>query len=405
MLWKQIQERIHYRLRRNSKQLFFFVIFMSFMSTVVFIDAQLPVQARGTNQSIPDTPTATPTTTNTPTSTPTATHTPTATPRSYYLPLIERAPTQVAQTPTPTSTPTQTPTSTPTQTPTPLRRWERVGAQGMGLAAVAFSGDRVIVGDIREIGQGGGVYRSTTSGCTNLNFDGRQFAQKIFRMAFRGNEGLAGSLGNGMLQSSDGGASWSTTGGTHNNVAGILFAAGFGGNQFAGADDGFYQRAGHSQSWQRISGSSLINRLVEGRGRIWIATLGSGVFVYDGANTSQYTLAGLDGAARDVWAVVVDDANIHIGTSGGLYASDGNGGGWTKVGGIDGRVDSLAMFEGQIYAGVRDHGVWRQESPGVWSQSHVATLTTRDLVQEDTHCKGLVAATNDGLWVFRRPQN
>ena len=273
----------------------------------------------------------------------------------------------------------------------------------MGLAAVSFSAGRVIVGDIRDIGQGGGVYRSTTDGCTSLDFGGRLFNQRIFRLEFRNNEGLAGTLGSGVLQSSDGGVSWSATGGTHINVAGILFASGFGGNQFVGADDGFYQRAGHSQSWQRIGGPSLINRLVEGRGRIWIATLDSGIFVYDGGSTTQYNLAGLDGAARNVWAILVNNTNIHIGTSDGVFVSDGNGEGWTRVNGINGRVDSLALFDDQIYAGVRGQGILRQDGPGIWNPSLSANLTTRELRDGGVFCRGLVAATTDGLWVYRRP--
>ena len=67
---------------------------------------------------------------------------------------------------------------------------------------------------------------------------------------------------------------------------------------------------------------------------------------------------------------------------------------------------SLALVGNTLYAGARDNGVWRKaltggawerlSAPG-WNENH----TVRDLLYENTYCQGLLAATEDGVWLYR----
>ena len=76
-------------------------------------------------------------------------------------------------------------------------------------------------------------------------------------------------------------------------------------------------------------------------------------------------------------------------------------------------VRALEIMDGYLYAGVRNPsggalvaGVWRRQLTGgswtsVTSPGWNVGYTVRDLHHDPVHCQGMLAATDDGVWVFK----
>lgn len=64
---------------------------------------------------------------------------------------------------------------------------------------------------------------------------------------------------------------------------------------------------------------------------------------------------------------------------------------------------SLEIFVGNLYAGARQAGVWLRPVDGSRDRVQLGdkTFTVRDLLYDATYCKGLLAATQEGIVLYR----
>lgn len=334
-----------------------------------------------------------------------------------YLPIIANDPT-----PTPTTPP-----------PQPLR-WERVGPGGLEVSALAIQGNSLFAADRRGIEKGGGLYRRTIASCNLsegwIRIDAIPFS--VLDVDFRGNLGVAAAFDNtnGIFYSTDNGASWQKAATAVREPRTIALAAA---NVFhVGTDaDGIYRSENGGVTWlQRSTEPQLINVIALSANTLWIGvnavTQGQDDVIVDaskagvwaltiGSSTPIQSIAGLsDGRSRQVWDFLfqgTEDSDIYLATYNGVFRGNGSTP-WIAFG-LQGRqLLSLATFRGSIYAGERilnkdvNAGLWRRPLTGSdwepvpagnWNKSYAI----RDLLVDATHCNGLLAATEDGVWLYR----
>lgn len=358
----------------------------------------------GSTAPLPDTPTSTPT--STPTAIPTA---PDGT-AILYMPIVHQAPTA---------------TITPTPTATPLApKWQRVGPGGFEIGAVARQGNTLFAADRRSFAAGGGLYRRPLAGCNltegwtrieNIGFS-------VLDVEFRGNFGVAAAFAeNGIFYSADGGASWNRS----TNLPGQPRTAIIAGDNafFTGTENNGVYKSLDGAAWTEQSPTpQFITVIALSSTTIWIgadrdqsnSTRNAGVWrlgTLDGT-PSQFVDGLGEGNSRRVWDFLVSTANnIYIATSNGVFW--GNGITWTPDGLQGTELRSLETAPNYFYAGAFDEenrgtvaGVWRRPlNGGAWEQVNSpgwdSTYTVRDLLYEPTYCNGLLAATDDGVWLYR----
>ncbi|MFN8487663.1 MAG: hypothetical protein U0350_08740 [Caldilineaceae bacterium] len=305
----------------------------------------------------------------------------------------------------------------PTPTPTPPPTWRAVGGAGHDVGVLASNGNELFIGD-RRTGGGGGVYHSAlsaaTCGRTPVDFGNTPlFSAQILALTFRDGRGMAGTFGDKIFYSTDNGNSWSSTRTkTNPYVYGVLFTDNPT-KSYAGADNGVYLSTDSGQTWSNplANGPDSVNTLYGDGTLIWVGTFGKGIWKFDiGPDTPAFAQVGaLTGEAAKVWAVLKDSTSgkYYIGTNSGVYQGDGVGA-WSSLGLSDKAVYSLALLDGKLYAGTKANGVWRMalSAPGAWSAEAAGsgwqpTYTVRDLRVATTLCTGLLAATENGVWVLQ----
>ncbi len=391
------------------------------------------------------TPTATPFPTDTATATATSTATPTLTPTS-----ISSNPTETATpSPTLTLTPTPevtgvggpdgctvvdrnsgalvcqsylpivalppTPTATPTLLPiaTVIPVWQQLAGNGLNVVTLAVQGDTLFVGTSGSSGANRGLYRGNLATCrtgvtlapvADVNGAGPHSIQDL---VFAGTHGVVASHDRGLYFTNDGGNNWQTANPALPNPSTVAYVNGI---FYAGtALEGIYQSLDQGANWTLLSRApSKINviRLDEAVPDVlWIGTEDDGVYSLRRSTLTQ-NKSGLDAAGQIVWDFAFDLATVYVATDGGIFAGNGSAA-WTPYGPSPSGVQfrSLVLINDTLYAGASGNGVWRRSlvggdwervtSPG-WNDSS----TVRDLLYDPTHCGGLLAATNDGVWLY-----
>jgi len=336
---------------------------------------------------------------------------------NLYLPIV-------AQAPSPTPLPTATPTATP---PPGQMAWQRLGQGGLEVSAIAVQGDTIFAADRRGVGEGGGLYRRTLVGC-NLTEGWTRIETiglSVLDVEFRENLGVAAAFGaNGIFYSKDGGSTWTQT----TNLPGqprTVAIASDDGKFFTGTENnGVYNSVNGGITWSSQSPlPKFITVIALSSNTIWIGadqttngdTTNAGVWklgTLDGTPTQ--VVGGLaEGPSRQVWDFLIrSGSEIYIATYNGVFRGDGITD-WTTFGNLQGtELLSLATFQDVLYAGerVRDEtinagvwriplagGAWERVPSGAWNNSQAI----RDLLADPTHCNGLLAATEDGVWLYR----
>lgn len=376
------------------------------------------------------TPTATQTPIATPTPTATAplTTTPTTTPTpTVTLPAVATATSTSTATPIPQETITRPlylawvskALPTPTAIPTDVAQaaWQRVGQGGIEGSALAVQGDLLFVGDRRSFAQGGGLYTRNLAGCAAQPTFTRisSLPVSVLSVDFQGAFGAAAAFGDKIFYTSDGGTSWQQTSSAVGRPRTIALA---GGNVFyAGAEtEGIYRSTNGGATWgQQTDQPPNINVLQLYNSTLWIGTDEKGVFIFTIGDTAPSPKNGglPEGSkSQQVYDFAFRSANeIYLATYDGVYQGDGVNN-WRAFG-LQGReLLSLALVGDQLYAGARDAsnrgqeaGVWRRSlTNGEWqaitSPGWDNTYTVRTLLSVPA-CSGLLAATDDGVWIYR----
>jgi photosystem II stability/assembly factor-like uncharacterized protein len=310
----------------------------------------------------------------------------------------------------------------------PPRLWQQIGADTRDINAIALVGQRLYLADRTDDLTGGIYYLDHCDGTTLTKSDLSK--AKTVDVAINEHRGVAIAFDATTFFSTNSGNNWSPASG---NLEPGAYAITFGqdGLAYAGTDGGVYQSTNQGEHWAHFSQDApsllLVNELWydDAGNALWVGTNQTGAWRW--RNTSEGFKQLVDGLdtdrARDVWSIhsTTIDSTVYtfIGTSNGVYLRTGNDDQtpWSVVGGsssaLDGRrVYSLAMDdEGILYAGASGAGVWqipissiaqsgnwqRVEGGSAWS----ATVTVRDLIWDPEVCRGLIAATVDGVWVFR----
>ncbi|MEZ4859869.1 MAG: hypothetical protein R3C14_01105 [Caldilineaceae bacterium] len=345
--------------------------------------------------------------------------------RSLYLPLIVQDPTA---TPTVTPTPSLTPTATPTSTPGVSPTWQRLDTGNLHTNALAIHNQQLYVGARTEDGpprRQGGLYRRTLAGCTVgaplARVEGALAPVSTgLDIAFQGAQGVLAAYGDKVFYTNDGGANWtqvSTDMDRAVTVAGAGGAAFYVGTQKdedIGADSGVYRSGDGGATWTFVPGGPVnINAINLDTAAtnilLWMGTEEEGIYQLNVNLGDRFTAinAGLTSAeSKQVWDVAFDNSGkVYIATFDGVYVFNNTSGQWTAFGRQGDKIYSIAIVEDQIYAGSVSNGIWRRPlNSGDWVKTSPPALDghrVRDLLYDDNECRGLLAATDDGVWLYR----
>lgn len=212
---------------------------------------------------------------------------------------------------------------------------------------------------------GGGVFHSTDNGdnWTNLGYTG---ATTTISMNSVGDI-FAGTFGNGIVRSTDDGATWDVMNvGLPANSQISALAISPGDTVYTAAyNRGAYRSTDNGESWELIGFSdTVITYLaINSGGAIFTGTSGGGIFrsTNNGENWVHIS-SELVGEALFISAITIDqNGDVFAGTAGGIFHSTDNGENWVEInqGLINDNVCSLAMnSNGDIYTGTED-GIFR----------------------------------------------
>lgn len=302
--------------------------------------------------------------------------------------------------------------------------WEQfIDTQNKTMDVVHIHNSEIFVGSRDEVDSGGGVYSTTECDLSKLLSPGN-VKFRVLDLAFQDSFGLAGSFSEKVFYSPNvaNASAWLPTASEMNPYVYAVTFTDYVDSEteekisFTGTDDGVYSSTDKGITWVRISSDqnpTLVNAFTYDQPHqvLWIATYGNGVIKYDiaGNQFDSSVNDGLEDDARQVWDIVIEPTEnmMYIATSAGVYARTGNDS-WAKINGLNAvsEIRSLEIAYGFLYAGTKDHGIWRGSLTNLeqpWGQeTGISTnYTVRDLQRDDSLCNGLMAATNDGLWVLR----
>lgn len=338
--------------------------------------------------------------------------------------------TPLSSTPTLTDIPSTTLTPTPVNTgdgsqillplvvkppPTPtaptLPHWQRIGQSGLNVAALARQGDQLFAGERKETGYPGGLYKRSLATCATAPDLIRlpNIESSVLGLALQGVQGVVAAYDIGMLYTTNGGDTWTQSASKVSNPrtvemsSGIIYAA--------TENDGLSYSEDGGITWTPRSGEpKAINVLKIQASTVWIGTDTTGVWkLIAGGNAPVQQNNGLNNnASREIWDLgFAADNMIYLATEDGVYRGTGNTNSpWQPFALELKGLRSLEFVGDQLYAGVLHGGVWRHALTGgnwqpVTSAGWNNTLTVRDLFYDTINCHGLLAATNDGIWLYR----
>lgn len=374
---------------------------------VYVYDAAL-LTATPTNTPVPPTPTNTPTPppgSTPPSPTPTPTDTGIGDPtqqvrQSVYLALVQR----VDALPTPADTPTTVPP-----------QWQAIGQlpdpQNKLISTVlAVLGDKLFIG-ARDDNKQGGLYSRNLGDCTGssitrVTIDKDNKARTILGISLHGSgTGVVAAFGERTFYTADSGQTWtqttSTIGGKPSSVEttdGQTF--------YTGTDEnGVYSSTDGGKTWQSLAKSKAkINRLRLHDNTLWLGVGNDGVWA--GTNNPEPRNTGLPGGL-EVWDFAFHPTSntIYLATSAGVFSGDGNAAWLAFSDGLPSlTVRSLEIVGQFLYAGAATpQGVWQRPINGSsqWQQISPVDWVVRDLLYENAICGGLLAATDDGVWLYK----
>lgn len=387
--------------------------------------------------------TPTPSRTPTPTFTPSAiaTHTPSHTPTATFTPTTAGTPT-----PTPTDNsgagnianlylpaiareeppPTEPPTVTPIVTPLPT--WLRIGQPNLVGAALAITDNgNLFVGTRNENNRVGGLYQRTLSGCALATpfTQALPLTDSVLGIVFQGQTGIfAADNDQGIYRTTNNGVNWEKP---FNNLSRPRTVAIAGGNAFyvGTEENGVFSSKNGGTDWQSLTSKpQFINVVRLINNSLWIgvdndqeyggiAVMGVGETAPRPFNTGLPTTK-----SKQVWdfAFTINANNssqIYLATYDGIYRGDGLAA-WEPFGlqGIE--LLSVEIHNGALYAGGRYNPAENASVGGVWWRPLDASRdwekislpdwdqkSVRDLLYDPTYCNGLLAATTDGVWLYR----
>jgi uncharacterized repeat protein (TIGR02543 family) len=228
--------------------------------------------------------------------------------------------------------------------------WSYLFEGGPYVNAIYQFGTHALAG---SSGSSPGIYVSSDSGATwTQPLSGTQ----VYSLASAGDTLYAGTLGAGVISSTDNGTTWNSDPSIDLESAAIFAVAVSGAALYAGTDNGLYYRSSHN--WYAVAAVPSISVYT-------LVTNGGALFA--GTSSGLYRLNNTTG----VWAVVdtgLTNTTIHslvasgnylfAATGGGVFITTNNGNNWSPVnGGLPGgsvaagplAVNSTSIFMGSGY--------------------------------------------------------
>lgn len=306
----------------------------------------------------------------------------------------------------------------------PPTLWQRIGGGGLTLSSLALQGDQLFAAERRDFVQNGGLYQRSLAACGSTPALALVRIQTIaapgYSIIFQGLQGVLATHKNDIFYSADGGNTWTQTATPVKDSRTVATTAP---NIFyAGSNTaGIYRSTNGGVTWElrnpKPAEVSVLRLDTSDANILWVGTENAGVEVMslslDRLTPRNNGLTTPN--SQKVWDFDFDSAgNIYVATYDGVFKWNNNISTWQPFG-LQGEVQtrSLAVVGERLYAGaqfVKDQstiaGVWRRPlTGGVWekvvSPGWNPNSTVRDLLYDPTYCKGLLAATDDGLWLYR----
>ncbi|MFN8486454.1 MAG: hypothetical protein U0350_02615 [Caldilineaceae bacterium] len=301
--------------------------------------------------------------------------------------------------------------------PPPSAVWRRVGQSHLNAAVLALGGNQLFVGERKDSGYPGGLYHQSLATCVSvpslIRIPGIE--SSVFGLDFNGVQGVAAAYDLGMFYTNDG-LNWTLSPSSVLRPRSVVISSGA---VYAGTQDqGLYLSENSGATWKQRNGEPIaINVMKIQVSTLWIGTDASGVWKLIAAgSTPVQQMGGLNNdASKKVWDFAfASDKTIYLATADGVYLGNGNtNSAWQP---FDLQLKGLRTLEivgNQLYAGVVNDategghgGVWQHSlTGGAWQPVTSAGwnngYTVRDLLYDASNCHGLLAATDDGVWLYR----
>ena len=226
----------------------------------------------------------------------------------------------------------------------------------VGLTGAAFFKDDPANLAWKNLGPGGGQFNAV------MLHDGKIYAGS-------GGGGFFGSIsGGGVFISADNGQTWRATRGIRGGT--VFDLAAFNNVLFAGSNGGaLYFSTDGGETWERpllgIAASAIVHDFYEYNGRLYVATVGDGVWRL-GDNPYKWEKLGTAGMTnQNIWALAGSGNNFYAAGNGGVYLSTDGGATWMvrNTGMTYSVIQALVIDGGKIYAGTQQGGAANNE---VW---------------------------------------
>jgi len=252
-------------------------------------------------------------------------------------------------------------------------RWISTGTTISLVYALAVKGNLLFAGT------GNGLLRSSDNGASWTAVNSGSINQSVMLLAVKEPYLFAGTIGALLFLSPDNGESWSTTGLPNSQVnllvvnGAHLFASDWRGN-------GLFLSRNNGTNWITVNNGLAygINALSI-RDSVLFAGTSNGIF-WSG-DTGKTWIASIRGlTCSDVRALVIRDTDIFAGSmddshrDGGVFRSSDNGASWTPTGLINTQVSTLAWSGNFLFAGTWwGAGIFRSGDQGTtWVPSGLA---------------------------------
>ena len=214
---------------------------------------------------------------------------------------------------------------------------------------------------------------------------------------------LAGTSGDGIFNSQDGGNSWSkftAVGLTNLDIKCFLKNEDY---LFAGTAEGVFLSTDKGSNWFAVNngiGNSSVNCLLEKNSTIYAAT--NYGLLSTANNGASWEYSGYGITNQHINSIIQFDGNLYVGTEGGVFKSDKEGFNWSSsnFGLISQNINQLAVINGNIYAATNAvsgaANVYKSTNyGGTWSPLGLINISCNSLILKGTE---LYASTSDGIF-------
>lgn len=246
------------------------------------------------------------------------------------------------------------------------------------------------------------AFQTADAGSGNWSHTEGPHGGSVWALHTAGSNMMAGTLGQGVFFSTDGGANWLQS--NLDNVSVYDFARGSGDTWFAATQNGVYRSDNNGRGWRRLAQGMDETRaqavIVHESGRLFAATLAGGIYVSDN-NGSSWSQANEGMELNFGYALVaLPNGRVLAGVSNRIYRTDDGGDLWvladTDFPHV--RTNAFAVADGVVFAATQD-GVYRSADNGeTWQETgnQFADTEVYDIVATPN---GLAASTRGGIYM------